>query len=90
MRSLMRLTLIGVFLTISTGCSWLPRKSPPPPSRVCDLTPDVALESGYTSELDDTIPIGQALLNMIYERNQCKIKHEVLKGCIEADRPKVK
>jgi hypothetical protein len=56
---------------------------------VCDFTPDVALESCLASELDETIPIGQALLNMIYERNQCKIKHEVLKGCIEADRPKI-
>lgn len=62
----------------------------PPPSRNCDYVPEIVLQPCDSLTFDETLPVGQAMLNWALEYNQCKMKHEVLRACVEADKPKKK
>lgn len=82
-----KLILVIVLALNSVGCSKR-QQVVPPPSRNCDYVPEIVLQSCEELTLDETMPIGQAMLDWALKYQQCKLKHEVLKACVEADRPK--
>lgn len=82
-----KVILLTVLALSSVGC-YKRQQLVPPPSRNCDYVPEIVLQPCESLTFDETVPIGQAMLNWALEYNQCKMKHEVLKACVEADKPK--
>ena len=60
------------------------------PSRNCDYVSELALQPCDSLTLDESLPIGTAMLVWGLQYKECKLKHEILRACIEADRPKLK
>ena len=88
MQNLTRLTLLLVLVMTSAGCSRNWRDPPSNPSRHCDYVSELALQPCESLVLDETIPIGTAMMVWGLQYKECKLKHEILKSCIEADKPK--
>ena len=86
-QSLTRLILCGVLVMNSAACS---KPSLIQPSRNCDYVSELALQPCESLVLDEGLPIGTAMMVWGLQYKECRLKHEILKSCIEADKPKSK
>ncbi len=49
---------------------------------------ELALQPCESLVLDETLPIGTAMMVWGLQYKECKLKHEILRSCIEIDKPK--
>ena len=88
MQNLTRLTVLIVLALSNVACYRNWRDPPNNPSRHCDYVSELALQPCESLVLDETMPIGTAMMVWGLQYKECKLKHEILKSCIEADKPK--
>jgi hypothetical protein len=72
-----------VLATLSAGCF---KPSLIQQGRMCDYVSDLALESCPPLHFSDESPVGHTMMLWGVQYRECRMKHEMLKSCIEYDR----